>query len=58
MSNNANIVIAQSLIMRIKIIAEKALGNEITIDNGITEIGFTVDAYNEYFHTGRDKVSR
>lgn len=58
MSNNANLVISESLMFRIKSIADKCINREMNIDKGITEIGFTVDAYNEYFHTGRGKVSK
>ena len=54
MSNNANIVIAQALMMRIKDYAERALnGKDVTLDMAMTEIRYTVDAYDEYFQTGR-----
>lgn len=54
MSNNANIVIAQALMMRIKDYVERALDKkDVTIDIAMTEIRYTVDAYDEYFHTGR-----
>ena len=54
MSNNANIVIAQALMMRIKDYAERALDKkDVTLDIAMTEIRYTVDAYDEYFQTGR-----
>ena len=54
MSNNANIVIAQALMMRIKDYVERALGKrDVTLDIAMTEIRYTVDAYDEYFQTGR-----
>lgn len=54
MSNNANIVIAQSLMMRIKDYAERALDRkDVTLDIAMVEIRYTVDAYDEYFQTGR-----
>ena len=54
MSNNANIVIAQALMMRIKDYTERALNEkDITLDMAMTEIRYTVDAYDEYFQTGR-----
>lgn len=54
MSNNANIVIAQALMMRIKNYSERALNDkDVTIDVAMSEIRYTVDAYDEYFHTGR-----
>ena len=54
MSNNANIVIAQALMMRIKDFAERALNKrDVTLDIAMTEIRYTVDAYDEYFQTGR-----
>lgn len=54
MSNNANIVIAQALMMRIKDYTERALnGKDVTLDMAMTEIRYTVDAYDEYFQTGR-----
>ena len=54
MSNNANIVIAQALMMRIKDYVERALNEkDVTLDMAMTEIRYTVDAYDEYFHTGR-----
>ena len=54
MSNNANIVIAQALMMRIKDYVERALNEkDVTIDIAMTEIRYTVDAYDEYFQTGR-----
>jgi hypothetical protein len=58
MSNNANIVISKSLMTSIASVADQCLNSAMTIDNGMTEIGFIVDAYNEYFHTGRGKVSK
>ena len=54
MSNNTNIVISQALMMRIKDYAERALGRkDVTVDIAMGEIRYTVDAYDEYFHTGR-----
>ena len=54
MSNNANIVIAQALMMRIKDYAERALDRkDVTLDIAMTEIRYTVDAYDKYFQTGR-----
>lgn len=54
MSNNTNIVIAQALMMRIKDYVERALDKkDITLDIAMTEIRYTVDAYDEYFQTGR-----
>ena len=54
MSNNANIVIAQALMMRIKDYVERALDKkDVTLDIAIAEIRYTVDAYDEYFQTGR-----
>lgn len=54
MSNNANIVIAQALMIRIKDYVERALDKkDVTLDIAMTEIRYTVDAYDEYFQTGR-----
>ena len=54
MSNNANIVISQALMMRIKDYAERALDRKnVTVDIAMSEIRCTVDAYDEYFNTGR-----
>ena len=54
MNNNKNIVIAQSLMMRIKDYTEKALNEkDVTLDVAMAEIRHTVDAYDEYFQTGR-----
>ena len=54
MSNNANIVIAQALMMRIKDYVERALDKkDVTLDMAMAEIRYTVDAYDEYFQTGR-----
>ena len=54
MSNNANIVIAQALMMRIKDYVERALDKkDVTLDIAMSEIRYTVDAYDEYFQTGR-----
>ena len=54
MSNNAKIVIAQALMMRIKDYAERALDKkDVTLDMAMAEIRYTVDAYDEYFQTGR-----
>jgi hypothetical protein len=53
-SNNANIVIAQALMMRIKDYTERALNEkDVTLDMAMTEIRYTVDAYDEHFQTGR-----
>ena len=53
-SNNAKIVIAQALMMRIKDYVERALNEkDVTLDMAMTEIRYTVDAYDEYFQTGR-----
>ena len=55
MSNNANIVIAQALMMRIKDYVERALDKkDVTLDMAMTEIRYTVDAYDEHFQTGRN----
>lgn len=54
MSNNANIVISQALMMRIKDYAERALDRkDAAVDIAMSEIRYTVDAYDEYFQTGR-----
>ena len=54
MSDNAKIVMAQALMMRIKDYAERALDKkDVTLDMAIVEIRDTVDAYYEYFQTGR-----
>ena len=54
MSDNAKIVIAQALMMRIKDYAERALNKkDVTLDVAMAEIRHTVDAYDEYFRTGR-----
>ncbi len=54
MSDNAKIVMAQALMMRIKDYAERALDKkDVTLDMAMVEIRDTVDAYDEYFHTGR-----
>lgn len=54
MSNNADIVIAQALMMRIKDYTERALNRkDVTLDIAMSEIRYTVDAYDEYFQTGR-----
>ena len=54
MSENAKIVIAQALMMRIKDYAERALDKkDVTLDMAMAEIRYTVDAYDEYFQTGR-----
>ena len=58
MSNNANIVIAQALMMRIKDYVERALNEkDVTLDMAMSEIRYTVDAYDEYFQTGRKPQS-
>ena len=57
MSNNANIVIAQALMMRIKDYVERGLNEkDVTLDVAMAEIRCTVDAYDEYFQTGRKSV--
>ena len=54
MSNNSDLVIAQSLMMRIKYYTERALNErDVTLDVAMAEIRYTVDAYDEYFQTGR-----
>lgn len=54
MSGNVEIVIAQSLMMRIKDYAERALDKkDVTLDMAMVEIRDTIDAYDEYFQTGR-----
>lgn len=54
MSNISNIIIAQSLMMRIKNYTERALNEkDVTLDVAMVEIRDTVDAYDEYFQTGR-----
>ena len=54
MSNNTNIIISQALMMRIKDYVERALDKkDVTLDIAMTEIRYTVDAYDEYFQTGR-----
>ena len=54
MSDNAKIVIAQALMMRIKDYAERSLDKkDVTPDMAMVEIRDTVDAYDEYFQTGR-----
>nr|DAT60949.1 MAG TPA: hypothetical protein [Caudoviricetes sp.] len=54
MSDNVQIVIAQALMMRIKNYAERALDKkDVTLDMAMAEIRDTVDAYDEYFQTGR-----
>lgn len=55
MSNNVEIVIARALMMRIKNYAERALDKkDVTLDMAMVEIRDTVDAYDEYFQTGRE----
>lgn len=51
-------VISRSLIASIKAFADRALSGETTVDLGMVEIGAIVNAYNEFFCTGRGKVSR
>ena len=54
MSDNAKLVIAQALMMRMKDYAERALDKkDVTLDMAMVEIRDTVDAYDEYFQTGR-----
>lgn len=55
---NSEVIISRSLMESIKASAERALNGEITVDLGMVEIGFKVDAYNKFFCTGRGKVSR
>lgn len=55
MSNNVEIVIARALMMRIKNYAKRALDKkDVTLDMAMVEIRDTVDAYDEYFQTGRE----
>ena len=51
-------VISRYLMVSIKASADRALSGETTVDLGMVEIGAIVDAYNEFFCTGRGKVSR
>lgn len=51
-------VISRYLMVSIKASADRALSGETTVDLGMAEIGAIVDAYNEFFCTGRGKVSR
>lgn len=51
-------VISRYLMVNIKASADRALSGETTVDLGMAEIGAIVDAYNEFFYTGRGKVSR
>lgn len=51
-------VISRSLMASIKAFADRALSGETTVDLGMVEIGAIVNAYNEFFCTGRGKVSR
>ena len=45
--------------MRIKDYTERALNEkDVTLDVAMTEIRYTVDAYDEYFHTGRNPVTK
>ena len=54
MSDNAKMVIAQALMMRIKDYAGRALDKkDVTLDIAMVEIRDTVYAYDEYFQTGR-----
>lgn len=54
MSDNSKIVIAKALMMRIKDYAERSLDKkDVTLDMAMVEIRDTVDAYDEYFQTGR-----
>lgn len=54
MSDNVEIVIAQALMMRIKDYVERSLDKkDVTLDMAMVEIRDTVDAYDEYFQTGR-----
>ena len=55
---NSKAVISRYLTVSIKAFADRALSGEITVDLGMAEIGAIVDAYNEFFCTGRGKVSR
>ena len=54
----SNAVISRYLMVNIKASADRALSGETTVDLGMAEIGVIVDAYNEFFCTGRGKVSR
>ena len=46
--------VREALMMRIKDYAERALGKkDVTLDMAMVEIRDTVDAYDEYFQTGR-----
>ena len=54
----SNAVITRYLMVSIKASADRALSGETTVDLGMAEIGAIVDAYNEFFCTGRGKVSR
>lgn len=59
MSNETKVVISQALMMRIKNFAERALDRkDVTVDIAMAEIRCTVDAYDEYFHTGRLPVRK
>ena len=51
-------VISRYLMVSIKASADRALSGETTVDLRMAEIGAIVDAYNEFFCTGRGKVSR
>ena len=55
---NSKAVISRSLMVSIKASADRALSGETTVDLGMVEIGSIVDAYNDFFCTGRGKVSR
>lgn len=55
---NPKAVISRSLMVSIKAFSDRALSGETTVDLGMVEIGAIVDAYNEFFCTGRGKVSR
>lgn len=54
----SKVIISRSLMESEKVTAERALNGEITVDIGMQEIGDKVDAYNEFFYTGRGKVSK
>ena len=56
--DNSRTVIARSLMESIEKYAERALNGDTTLDQGMSAIGYVVDAYNEFFLTGRGKVSR
>lgn len=57
MSNDTKIIIAQALMMRVKDYTERALNEkDVKLDLAMAEIRHTVDAYDEYFQTGRKSM--